>query len=212
MKYLAISRIISSVFASVCLLLLSTVPALADEPLSSTYLPTLSVAIDGQGADRSAVLRAHHDNPVQDDLYLCSHGQCVFHHNQHNDEAAWSYTVEQLKSKAPNEATVDSVKLYDWYADHKDDVVISFAVTDAIHQASFVKTPRKRDYTLRLTSANSSVELVTVDSGEYNPIPAEFSLSNLTFGIDSFRTHAVEIGTVVVTILIIYYGIKIVTI
>lgn len=210
MGQLAKQGIISLVVASVGWL--TAIPVLANEPLSSTYLPTLSVAIDGQGVDRSVVLHAHRDNPTQDDLYLCGHGRCDFDDNRHSDEPAWTYTVELLKNKAPSEAGTDAAALFDWYSKQTDDVVVSFAVTDALRQASFVKTPRKRDYTLQLMSADNTVELVTVDAGEYNPIPTEFSLSNFTFAVDSFRTHVVEIGTVVVTILIIYYGIKIVTI
>lgn len=186
-------------------------PTLA-EPLSSTYLPTLTVVIDGIGADRSVVLRAHRDNPAQDDIYLCSHGLCSFHDNQHEDEWTWHYTVEQLKSKAQAKAAEDPALLQTWYNDHSADAVATFDVTAALHQASFTKTPRKRDYTMQLTSANQGVELVTVDAGEYNPLPQEFSLSNLSFPIDGVKKNAVEIGSVVITILIIYYGIKIVTI
>ena len=186
-------------------------PTLA-EPLSSTYIPTLTVAIDGIGADRSVVLRSHRDNPAQDDIYLCGRGLCAFHDNQHADEWSWSYTVEQLKSKAPAKAVEDPTLLQTWYNDHSADTVVTFNVTTALHQASFTKTPRKRDYTLQLTSADHGVELVTVDAGEYNPLPQEFSLSNLSFPIADAKKHAVEIGSVVITILIIYYGIKIVTI
>ena len=114
--------------------------------------------------------------------------------------------------REPEEAAEDPALLQTWYNDHSADAVVSFDVTTALHQAPFMKTPRKRDYTLQLTSATSGVELVTVDAGEYNPLPQEFSLSNLSFPIAGAKKHTVEIGSVVITILIIYYGIKIVTI
>jgi hypothetical protein len=85
-------------------------------------------------------------------------------------------------------------------------------VTTVLRQTLFQKTPRKRDHTLQLTSQDHTVELVTVDAGEYDPLPQSFSLSNLTFELGGIKKQAVGFGTIALTIVIIYFGIKIVTI
>jgi hypothetical protein len=177
---------------------------------SSLYAPTLTVTLDGVAADRSVVVRAHHNSLGEDRLFLCSRGLCDY--QAPTEPWAWSYTVEQFNSKAPSEALSDKVTLNAWHTEHAEQLTISYDVTTVLRQTLFQKTPRKRDHTLQLTSQDHTVELVTVDAGEYDPLPQSFSLSNLTFELGGIKKQAVGFGTIALTIVIIYFGIKIVTI
>lgn len=172
--------------------------------LSSTYQPSLQVVIDKSAVNSAVVLRAHYayGHKQRDRIYRCNQGVCLFRANHHKYESDWTYFIEQLKNKLPDNATTPKHRLK-FYTDNKAKITLSVDATAQIKTIDFSRQTQTIDYYLRINSQDKTATIKKNDRGEFDPLHQTTSS-----GMWGFSDTTVKLFGAGLAILITYIGFR----